>query len=220
MVCWGRWRTINGKPVCIKDPLAKPFIFLTVALSVLVTAGGTAVTATSIGTVTAEAAISPNLSVRVTNSRSAARRGQVTEAWRRMGLRAVTRAAGRETRRELGCTATSSGQVGQFFGRTPCQSMQRTQPVLCDAEGNTITVSITWVRMPTAVSAERLKRLVDRDGAGSVSASDGVRFTGKHYASRRTGPLVVITETAPAGKWPSADMLDGVAEVAAEFPEP
>lgn len=175
----------------------------------------------AVATGAAESIAAQSIQTRVTNSRSAARRGQTSEAWRRMGLRVVTRAVSREIRRELECTAPSFGQVRELFLSTPCQSMQQTQPVLCDEQGNTIAVSITWVRMPTAVSAERLKRLIDTDGTGSVSPITGqVRFTGKHYASRRTGSLVVIAETTPAGKWPNVDMLDGVAAVAAEFPQP
>ncbi len=187
-------------------------------------AGGTAVSGAAAAGSATQTVASQSVQTRVTNSRSAARRGQSTEAWRRMGLRAVTRAAGREIRREirreLNCTATSSGQVREFFARTPCRSMQQTQSQLCDEHGNAVTVSVTWVRMPTAVSAQRLKLLSDRDGTGSVTTSRGIRFTGKHYSSRRTGSLVVVAEAASTGGQVGAAMLDGVAEVAAEFPDP
>jgi hypothetical protein len=194
--------------------------------SALVATGGGLTAATAAGGA-AESIAAQSIQTRVTNSRNAARRGQTSEAWRRMGLRVVTRAVNREIRRELECTASSYGQVRDFFLSTPCRSMQRTQPVLCDEQGNTIAVSITWVRMPTVVSAERLKRLVDTDGTGSVSPitgevpeARGVRFTGKHYASRRTGSLVVIAEAAPGSGQPDTEVLDGAAQVAVMFPSP
>ncbi len=223
--CWTRWRTLpDGRRIPFPGPCQKAFAGVVVLLAL--TAGGTAVSGAGAAGSAAGSVAAQSVQTRVTNSRSAARRGQTSEAWRRMGLRVVTRAVNREIRRELECTTPSYGQVREFFLRTPCRSMQQTQPVLCDEQGNTIAVSITWVRMPTAVSAERLKRLVDSDGTGNVSpitgeaSETGVRFTGTHYTSRRTGSLVVIAEAAPGGKWLGADMLDGVAEIAAEFPPP
>lgn len=172
-------------------------------------ASGTAVSGAGAAGTAAESVAAQSIQTRVTNSSSSARRSHSSEAWRRMGLRAVRRAAGREIRRELDCTATSFGQVREFFASTPCRSMHQTQPVLCDEHGNTITVSITWVRMPTPVSAQRWKLLIDTDGTGSVSTSQGVRFTGKHYSSRRTGSLVVIAETAPGGRSPGTRCSTG-----------
>lgn len=167
--------------------------------------------------------VGQSIQVRTTNGKDAARKGRYSEAWRRMGLKAVTR----EAKRELECAVHSYGQVRQFFLRTPCRSLQRTLLVIGDAKGNTVVVSIAWVRMPTAVSVERLKRLVDTHGVGNVYplASEtlelrGVRFTGQHYASRRTGSLVVIAETAPGSGQPDTEVLNGVAQVAAEFPLP
>jgi hypothetical protein len=228
MVCWGRWVTLkDGRRVCIEDKSSKAVVGVAAFLIVSALASGSVVAATSVGGTAAESIAAQSIQTRVTNSRNAARRGQTSEAWRRMGLRVVTRAINREIRRELECTTPSYGQVRDFFLSTPCRSMQRTQPVLCDEQGNTIAVSTTWVRMPTVVSAERLKRLVDTDGTGSVSPitgevpeARGVRFTGKHYASRRTGSLVVIAEAAPGSGQPDTEVLDGVAQVAAELPPP
>lgn len=96
-----------------------------------------------------------------------------------------------------------------------------------DGQGNTIVVSIAWVRMRNAVTAEQLKRLIDTNGTGNITPIlDGalehraIRFTGKHYASRRTGSLVVIAESAPGTGRPDPGVLDGVAEVAVVFPPP
>ncbi|MGH3889748.1 MAG: hypothetical protein ACRDSZ_24830 [Pseudonocardiaceae bacterium] len=47
-----------------------------------------------------------------------------------------------------------------------------------------------------------------------------VRFTGKRYASRQLGTLVVVAEATPVSGRPDAAVLDGVAAVAAEFNGP
>lgn len=40
-----------------------------------------------------------------------------------------------------------------------------------------------------------------------------------NYAARRDGPKVVIAEVEPVGGTPGHDLMDGVAEVAAELAE-
>jgi hypothetical protein len=103
---------------------------------------------------TVESAVAQSIQVRTTNSKNAARRGQYDEAWRRMGLRAATR----EIRRDLECAVHSYSQVREFFLRPPYRLLQRTLLAVGDMWGNTVVVSVAWVRMRNAVSAERLKR--------------------------------------------------------------
>jgi hypothetical protein len=191
------------------------------AAAIVGVAGGGGAAASAARTGTAEAAVSQSLSVRITNSRSAARRGQYSDAWLRMGLRSISR----QVRTDPGCTAHSFGQVRKCFLTDPCLGLQRSLIKLTDTSGRAIVVSVAWVRMPNSVSARHLKRLVDRPGTGNLSpiadaAMVGVRFTGKHYASRRTGSVVVIAEAAAGSGQPGAAVLNGVAEVAAEFPSP
>jgi hypothetical protein len=225
MVCWGRWVTLkDGRRVCIEDKSSMATVGVAVFLIVSALASGGVVAATSVGGAAVDSVVGQSIQARTTNSKNAARRGRYDEAWRRMGLRTVTR----EIKRDLECAVHSYGQVREFFLRTPCRSLQRTLLAVCDAQGNTVVVSVAWVRMRNTVSAERLKRLVDTDGTGNVSpiiASEvlslrGVQFTGKHYASRRTGLLIVIVEAAPGSGQPDTEVLDGAAQVAAEFPPP
>lgn len=218
--CWTRWRTLpDGRRIPFPGPCQKAFTGVVVLLALA--AGGAAVSGASATGAAAGSVAAQSVQTRVTNSRSAARRGQSSEAWQRMGLRVVTRATDRQIRQELDCAPQSFGQVREFFARTPCQSMHRTQSELCDEHGETIMVSITWVRMPSAVSAQQLKQLVDVDGTGNVTPiAHGSRFTGRYYAARRTGSLVVIAEAVPVGGLVSAEMLTGVAQIAAEFPSP
>lgn len=186
-----------------------------------VVGGGVSATVAAGGAV--ESVVGQSIQARITSSSNAARRGQYREAWRRMGLRAISR----EINRELQCAVHSYGQVREFFLRTPCRSLQRTLLVITDADGDTAVVSIAWVRMGNASRAARLQQLVDTDGTGNVSPiasavleARGVQFTGEHYASRRTGSLVVIAEAAPDTGQPDAEVLDAAAQVAVVFPSP
>jgi uncharacterized membrane protein len=63
-----------------------------------------------------ESVVGQGIQARVTSSRNAARRGQYSEAWRWMGLRAISR----EIRRKPQCAVHSYSQVQQFFLHTPC----------------------------------------------------------------------------------------------------
>jgi hypothetical protein len=98
---------------------------------------------------------------------------------------------------------------------------------LGDGKGNTIVVSTAWVGMSTSGNAQQLKALADTDGTGNVSPlagalvdAAGVTFTGRYYGSRRSGKLVVIAEAEPLSGTPDPGLLDGLAEVAVEFPRP
>jgi hypothetical protein len=133
-------------------------------------------------------------------------RGQYSNAWLRV---ACDTSASRQDR--PGCTAYSSGQVRKCFLTDPCLGLQRSLITLVDDKGRTITVSISWVRMPNSVSARQLKRLVDRPGTGSLSPvvdPVGVRFTGKHYASRRAGSVVITAEAAAGSGRVGSALLD------------
>lgn len=240
VVCWGRWRTINGKPVCIEDGLAMPAVVVSILLTLTVVGstaaamiGSTAAVggAPAAGGATVDVAVGRTIQARTTSSRNAARRGQYEEAWRRLGLRAVRSAVRSAARNNATpgqeCTANSTGQVRECLQSTPCRSMQRSLLTISDTRGNTIVVSIAWVRMPSAGSAGRLVRLADTNGTGGVTpiagrtlGLRGVRFTGKHYASRVFGDLVVTAEATPGSGQPAPELLDSVARVASEFPEP
>jgi len=156
-------------------------------------------------------------------SKDAARKGHRDEAWNRVSLRRLRQVA----RTELTCGAHSFGQVRQFLLRHPCRRLDRLLLAIADTRGNTVVVTIAWVRMPAARSAADLKALVDTDGTGNVAplaatalGLAGVEFTGRYYGSRRSGSLVVIAEAAPGGGQPDPATMDAAAEVAAEFPPP
>lgn len=155
--------------------------------------------------------------------KDAARKGQRGEAWNRIGLRQLRQTAHVAT----ACGSHSYGQVQQFFRKHPCRKLDRLLLAIGDTRGNTVVVSIAWVRMPTASTAAELKELADTDGTGNVEplaagalGLAGVEFTGQYYGSRRDGSLVVIAEAAPGGGRPAPAAMDDAAEVAAEFPPP
>jgi hypothetical protein len=101
--------------------------------------------------------------------------------------------------------------------------LQRLVTTVTDEHGNRITVSVSWVRMPTSRSARHFQALIDLADSGSMTPladdiSVGVKFTGKHYRSRRDGSLVVVADAAAAGGQPTKAMLDAASEVAVELP--
>ncbi len=215
---FGVWRTIDGRPVCIEDKWAKPTFALAMVLIASALVGGGAASAAAIGgTAAAESAASQSLNVKVSRGKSSARQGRHNEAWLRMGLRSLSR----QIRNDRDCVAHSSGQVRKCLRLEPCTGLQRTLTTIVDDQGNAIVVSVAWVRMPDRVSARHFQRLADTLGTGNISpitSEVGVRFTGRHYVSRRSGSLVVIAEATTGSGQPAAAVLDAVADVAVEFP--
>ncbi|MGK4594931.1 hypothetical protein [Amycolatopsis sp. w19] len=154
------------------------------------------------------------------SSKKSAQKGRHSEAWQRLGWRGLKKQA----KRELKCGPHSFGEVQRFFLRHPCVDLDRMLVTVDDGAGNTIDVSVAWVKMPKAGEASDLKRLIDKDGTGNVllfgEAPPGSRFTGENYDSRLAKKLVVIAEAAPATGRPSETTLETAVEVAVEFPAP
>ncbi|MER6666223.1 hypothetical protein ABT256_16910 [Amycolatopsis japonica] len=127
-------------------------------------------------------------------------------------------------KRELKCGPHSYGEVQRFFLRHPCVDLDRMLVTVDDGTGNTIDVSVAWVKMPKASEASDLKRLIDKDGTGNVllvgEVPPGSRFTGENYDSRLAKKVLVVAESAPAGGRPSETALETAVEVAVEFPAP
>lgn len=175
------------------------------------------------GGASVDSALGQTIRANVNKAKEPARKGRRDDAWRKMGMRRV-----REVSKHAAiCALNSYGDVRQFFMRTPCRSLDRMLFVLGDGQGNTIVVSVAWVDMPTAGDADRLKTLADTDGTGNVSplasglvGAAGIKFTGKHYDSRRTGKLVVIAEVEPLSGTPHLQFLESMADIAVEFPPP
>ncbi|WP_026361167.1 hypothetical protein [Amycolatopsis nigrescens] len=206
-----------------RDPKTGRWIKSGTGVAAVITGGVVAFSGTGTGTVSIESGTGSGIAKGKTSGKDAARKGQRDTAWQRMGLKIIKKTA----KQELLCSSRSFGEVQQFFVRTPCRKLDRTLLAIGDGHGNTIAVSIAWVRMRSVGEATRLKELADTHGTGNISplgtaALDltGIHFTGYHYDSRRDGSLVVIAETAPAGGRPDDQALDDVADVADEFPAP
>jgi hypothetical protein len=164
----------------------------------------------------------PGLSTNgVAQSKQAARSGRADDAWRALNLRTLERTA----KSAVNCVSNSYGQVHDFFLRTPCRSLDRTLFTLADPAGNTVVVSVSWVRMHDPDAVSRLKSLIDVDGTGSVTQlgaatlrAQGVRFTGTPFASRPQQDLLVVAEGAVVSGQPDPTLFATVVEVAVELP--
>lgn len=158
-------------------------------------------------------------STRASRGKSAARSGRYNDMWLRMGLRSIDR----QVRIDRNCASFSTGQIRDCLRREPCVRMKRSLGTISDGRGGTIALSVAWVRMPTSRGGRHFKRLIDTPGSGGIApieAEVGVRFTGKHRATRRSGPLVVIAEATTGGGQRTSAMLNAVAEVEWNCPRP
>ena len=82
-------------------------------------------------------------------------------------------------------------------------------------------IAVAWVDMPDTRSAQEFKELADVHGTGNITELNreragyryrNVRFTGKHYASRREDNTVVNAQAEPVGR--AAVATDEIAELA------
>jgi hypothetical protein len=158
---------------------------------------------------------------RVTQSKQAARKGRADDAWRQLNLRTLRRIA----EPALDCAVNSYGQVRDFFLRNPCRSLDRALFTLADPAGNTVVVSVSWVRMRQRDDVSGLKDLIDVDGTGSVTQlgaaalrTQGVRFTGTPFRSSPRRDLLVVAEGAVVAGQPDPELFAAVVDVAAELP--
>ncbi|WP_253779748.1 hypothetical protein [Goodfellowiella coeruleoviolacea] len=176
---------------------------------------------TSVGAGLDAAAGERPVNARTARSQDAAKKGDRAQAWERMALKELKN----DVRHDLQCAVQSFGQVRQFFLRQPCDKLDQLLFAVSDPQGNVVVGTVMWVRMPSADSAGQLKQVEDIHGTGDITPFGtqvlklgDIRFTGKHYRSRRDGSLVVIAETEPARGRPSTALLDEVATVAVVLP--
>lgn len=189
----------------------------------LMAAAGGGDTAASVGAALDAAQSQGAADAETAKSRQAAKQGNEAEAWQRMALKKLRK----DVERDLRCVVQSYGQVQQLFLSHPCDQLHQRLFALGDARGDAIVVSIMWVKMPSSGDATQLKDLEDTYGSGDVRPFGselldlgGVHFTGKHYASRQDGSLVVIAETEPVRGHPSDQLLKEIATVADVLPPP
>ncbi|WP_436492254.1 hypothetical protein [Actinokineospora sp. HUAS TT18] len=166
------------------------------------------------------AGTSGGVSARVRQGKDSARKGKGDDAWRKMNLKKV-----KETSKgAIDCAVNSYGQVRDFFLRNPCKSLDRTLITLTDPAGNSFVVSVSWVRMRDKSDVGDLKTLIDTDGTGSVAPlmfsvlkSQGVRFTGNPFHSRKDRDVLIVAEGAVVSGKPDSALMEGTVEVAAEL---
>jgi hypothetical protein len=190
-------------------------------LAGLMTGVGGGDTATSVGAALDNAAGRGITQADRTRARNEAKKGREAQVWRRLRLRRLRQTA----RRELRCADQSFGEVRRFFLQHPCRKLDQKLALVSDPDGNLIVVSIVWVRMGSRNDAARFKKLEDTYGSGDVTPIatqalelGGIRFTGRHYASRRDSSLVVIAETEPVRGDPSDTLLKDIADVVDVLP--
>lgn len=159
---------------------------------------------------------------RVAQSKQAAVKGQPRLAWRKLGLRSLRKP---RVKSATSCVINSYGQVRGFFLSHHCSSLKRTLFTLADQDDNTFVVSVSWVRMRQRGDVGPLKKLIDVDGTGSVTAIgaellrvNGVTFTGTPFRSRPRGNRLTVAEGAVVNGRPEPEFFKTVVDVAAHIP--
>jgi hypothetical protein len=220
-------RMVGGKPRPFGDDKPKTgraALLVAAVVAAVVGAAAAGGTALSTGGGVASVGSGGGSSLKArSSSKESARKGKHEDAMQRLGLKTIKKVA----KRELKCAPYSFAEVRNFFVRHPCKALSRMLLAVGDGGGNTVVVTIAWVRMPKAAEARDLRKLADRDGTGNIYALPdavlkraGVQFTGDHYESRLDGSLLVIAEATSGGGHPDPAVLDDAADVAAEFPVP
>lgn len=218
----GFYKDKNGvtRPIT-KRKTAGAVVAGAVVAGLMTAAGGGGATA-SVGAAL-DSTTSTSSDAETASSEDAARKGDDTTAWQRMAMKELKKAI----KQRLRCGLQSTGQIQQFFLKTPCESLDELLLALGDAKGDVIVVSVAWVEMSSKDEATQLKTLEDTYGTGDITPIAmqvlelrGVHFTGAHYASRQDGPLVVVSEAEPVRGHPSTTLLNDVPKVAAVLPPP
>lgn len=201
-----------------------PVVVAAAAAIAVVAGGGGAIGGGAAGSSAgsaAESALARNLSAKKVDARNAARRGDTSGAWRRMGVRSLKEHAERYTE----CITHSVGKVQEFLTRTPCRRLDRMLFALADGDGNIAVVAVSWVEFRGRTSARAFRDIIDTFGSGYIRPIGGavlgltdVRLTGQHYASRLTGAVTISAEAEPITGRFDDEVLDAIAEVATWAP--
>ncbi|WP_158841485.1 hypothetical protein [Saccharothrix deserti] len=162
-----------------------------------------------------------NVETRKEEGGELARRGDADGAWRRMGLRGFKQTAKQQTE----CVAASFGGVREFLRRTGCTSMDRVLFVVGDDVGNSAVIAVSWVGFSSRSDAREFQDLMDASGTGDVKPLGGdlvgladIPFSGANYGSDRDRTTVTVAEAEVAGGYVTPEVLDALAEVAAQLP--
>lgn len=218
-----RWRTLeDGRRVPINDGSGSGRgIAVAVTVGMVLAVGGLSggVAGTSAGT----SATLRTVKAGKADAKRAAQSRNADQAWRRIGMRRL-----RQTdRRSPKCVRASFGRVREFLIHRPCTSLDQMLFAIADRQGNTVLVSVSWVRFRTKDRMRDFKRLIDVYGtgdfkppaAGLLNMAD-IKFTARYYHSVARRSRLTVAETEPAKGTLDPETLDTIAEIAAHLPGP
>ncbi|GAA1267325.1 hypothetical protein GCM10009634_08280 [Saccharothrix xinjiangensis] len=157
------------------------------------------------------------------DAKRSARGGDAEGAMRHLGVRVEKQAL----KQEPSCLENSFGQVKDFFARHPCTALDRLLLAVGDGAGNASVVSVAWVTFPGRNQARQFDRVIGAPGSGDVrplsttlTGMAEVSFTAAHYWSEIRDTTIAIAEAEPAAGSVDPELLDALAEVAAQLPRP
>ncbi|HEX6467772.1 MAG TPA: hypothetical protein VF069_01655 [Streptosporangiaceae bacterium] len=217
-----RWRTINGRRVLIGADGGGSGTVVTVGLAAAMILGSGGVV--GVGEVGSSAVSVRTVRAHKADAKRAARSRKPDQAWRRIGMRRLRQPV---SRRNLSCVLATFGEVRRTLIRHPCTSLERILFPIADARGNTALVSVAWVRFRTSGDRRQFQKVIDVYGTGDIKplaagplGLAGVRFTGRYYGSVPRGMRLTVAEAEAVRGTFKPEVLDGIAEIAAELPSP
>ncbi|MEU4745387.1 hypothetical protein AB0G02_33675, partial [Actinosynnema sp. NPDC023658] len=163
----------------------------------------------------------PSVRARQAEGSDFASRGDAEGAWQRMGLRELKRT----DRERTDCVAAAFGAVREFLRRTGCAEMDRALFLVGDDAGNSAVIAVAWVAFPSTADARGFRDVADAPGSGDVKPLDtaqvglgDIAFGGANYGSDRHHDTVTVAEAEVAAGYVTPEVLDALAEVAAQLP--
>ncbi|NIJ14630.1 hypothetical protein FHU38_005031 [Saccharomonospora amisosensis] len=165
-----------------------------------------------------------SLNARKADAKHIARIRNLDAALRRVGMRIVRQTVSKSNR---DCVTAAYGKVQQSFLRNPCKSLNRKLYATADPDGNVVLISVAWVSFRTAGQQRAFRDVIDEYGTGDIRPLGAgllgmadIRFTGRNYHSEPRGARLTVAEAEAATGAFDTDVLDGIAEIAAQVPRP
>ncbi|MFI9813512.1 hypothetical protein [Saccharothrix variisporea] len=216
------WITRDGKRIPIfKKRGNAGAVVLAGVVALGAVSGGAGIS--TIGEVTGSTASGQSVSVRKSEGRRDAKRGDTDSAWRRFKMRERRRSP----KQQAECVLSSFGEVREYFLQHRCTSMEKILLAVEDDSGNMAVISVVWTGFSRSRDAGSFKTLMDKHGTGDIAPLGGtvldmadIHFEGHNYGSDRNGNIITTAEAETATGYLDPEVLDALAEVAAYLPKP
>ncbi len=212
---WGRWVTIDGRPVCVENKGIRAIVGVAAVLVVSAVAGGGAASAAA----ASGAAEEFSLGARIPRSQTAVRiRGsndslKITIRLQRLGHHPTTLDAQSGTV----CDPYASGEAHRYLVEHRCVSIHRTLIEIRE-RNYAVRFATATIEMPAYLSAQDLRALLAKKGGGDITPllPKGGKYLHIPFISASShttchDAVVINTRVQGVGRTPGTDVLASLA---------